>query len=107
MKNLQMRYPLDGAEAIDQLETLRAKGGEFLLVPRRLLSWLEAFPALKDLLDWFYPLFFDVENGGLFGFAIIETDRKQRFQKREGAGRYGHEGFRPGYRLARTMRVRV
>jgi len=85
MKNLQMRYPLDGAEAIDQLETLRAKGGEFLLVPRRLLSWLEAFPGLKDHLDWYYPLILDDENCRIYDIRKIETESQPALQQTVGA----------------------
>ena len=85
MKNLQMRYPLDGAEAIDQLETLRAKGGEFLLVPRRLLSWLEAFPGLKDHLDWHYPLILDDENCRIYDIRKIETESQPALQQTVGA----------------------
>jgi len=76
MKNLQMRYPVDGAEAIEQLEAFRAKGGEFLLVPRRLLSWLDAFPGLKDHLDWHYPLIQDDENCRIYDIRKTEAERR-------------------------------
>ena len=73
MKNLQMRYPLDGAEAIEQLETLKRKGGEFLLVPRRLLSWLDAFPGFKQHLDRSYPLIQDDENCRIYDIRKSES----------------------------------
>jgi hypothetical protein len=81
MKNLQMRYPVDGAEAIDQLEAFRAKGGEFLLVPRRLLSWLEGFSGLKDHLDWHYPLIQDDENCRIYDIRKIETESQPALQR--------------------------
>ncbi len=51
IKNLQMRYPGDGDEAIEQLERLKAKGGEFLLVPRKLIDWFEGYVRLKEHID--------------------------------------------------------
>ena len=46
-----MQYPANNDEAIEQFEMLRAKGGEYLLVPRKLLSWLEGYTGLKILAD--------------------------------------------------------
>ena len=38
-------YPANSAEAIEHLETLRARGAEFLLFPRAALWWLEYYDA--------------------------------------------------------------
>jgi len=43
-----MHYPADGGEAIKQLKALRAKGGEFLLIPCEHFSWLETYVAMKE-----------------------------------------------------------
>ena len=43
--------PADSAEAIAHLETLRAKGGEFLLFPSTALWWLEHYGALREYLE--------------------------------------------------------
>ncbi len=59
MKSLRMQYPANGGEAIEQLETLKAKGGEFLLIRRELVSWLEDYKGLKEHLDRQYRIIQD------------------------------------------------
>jgi hypothetical protein len=44
-------YPADGAEAITHLETLRAKGGDFLLFPNTACWWLDHYEKFKQRLD--------------------------------------------------------
>ena len=61
MKSHRIQYPPDGGEAIEQLETLRAKGGEFLLIRRELVSWLEDYKGLKEHLDRQYRIIQDDE----------------------------------------------
>ena len=61
MKSLRMQYPADGGEAIEQLETLKKKGGEFLLIRRELVSWLEDYKGLKEHLDRQYRVIQDDE----------------------------------------------
>jgi glycosyltransferase involved in cell wall biosynthesis len=61
MKSLRMQYPANGSEAIEQLETLKAKGGEFLLIRRELVSWLEDYKGLKEHLDRHYRIIQDDE----------------------------------------------
>jgi glycosyltransferase involved in cell wall biosynthesis len=61
MKSLRMQYPANGGEAIEQLETLKAKGGEFLLIRRELVSWLEDYKGLKEHLDRQYGIIQDDE----------------------------------------------
>jgi glycosyltransferase involved in cell wall biosynthesis len=58
-KSLQAYYPAEDAEAIEQLERLRSKGGEFLVVPHKHLSWLENYVGLKEHLDGHYRLIQD------------------------------------------------
>src|SRR5260370_16167216 len=62
MKSLQMQYPANDDEAIEQFEMLRAKGGEFLLVPRKLFSWLEDYGGLKEHLDRRFRIIQDDET---------------------------------------------
>ncbi len=59
MKSLRMQYPANGGEAIEQLETLKAKGGEFLLIRRELVSWLEDYKGLKEHLNRHYRIIQD------------------------------------------------
>jgi len=54
-------YPADGAQAIAQLEELRAKGGEFLLFPGTALWWLEHYEKFRQHLDASYRRVWDDE----------------------------------------------
>jgi glycosyltransferase involved in cell wall biosynthesis len=45
-------YPADSNEAIQQLEAVRAQGGDFLLFPKTALWWLDHYPEFRQhLLD--------------------------------------------------------
>jgi glycosyltransferase involved in cell wall biosynthesis len=59
MKSHRIQYPADGGEAIEQLETLKAEGGEFLLIRRELVSWLEDYKGLKEHLNRQYRIIQD------------------------------------------------
>jgi glycosyltransferase involved in cell wall biosynthesis len=59
MKSLRMQYPANDGEAIEQLETLKANGGEYLLIRRELVSWLEDYEGLKEYLDRQYRVIQD------------------------------------------------
>ncbi len=48
-------YPADSAAAITELETLRARGGDFVLFPSTTFWWLDYYPELKQHLDANYP----------------------------------------------------
>ena len=50
-------YPADSAEAIDHLEELRSRGGEFLLLPETSLWWLEHYGGFRKHLEERYRLF--------------------------------------------------
>jgi GT2 family glycosyltransferase len=53
-------YPADSAEAIAQLEALRRKGANFLLIPRPAFWWLEHYAGFKTHLETrFAPVFRD------------------------------------------------
>lgn len=47
-------YPADGAEAIDHLEALRARGAEFLLFPATSVWWLDHYTELTAHLEHRY-----------------------------------------------------
>jgi GT2 family glycosyltransferase len=49
-------YPTDSAEAVAQLEGLRAKGGQFLLIPKPAFWWLEHYRRFTDHLVEHYRL---------------------------------------------------
>jgi GT2 family glycosyltransferase len=44
-------YPADGAEAVAQLEAIRAKGARFLLIPKPALWWLDYYGEFKTHLE--------------------------------------------------------
>jgi GT2 family glycosyltransferase len=44
-------YPADGAEALEQLKAVRARGARFLLIPKPALWWLDYYRELKTHLE--------------------------------------------------------
>jgi GT2 family glycosyltransferase len=48
-------YPVDDAQAIEQLEQLRAQGGQYFLLPKTSLWWLEHYSELSTHLTGRYP----------------------------------------------------
>jgi hypothetical protein len=59
-------YPADGESAIAHLESLRARGGEYLLFPAPALWWLERYPELTAHLERYPVLVRDEETCVLF-----------------------------------------
>lgn len=55
-------YPADSATAIAHLEALRAKGGEYLLLPSTAFWWLEHYRGLKEHLERRYRVAFQEEG---------------------------------------------
>lgn len=49
-------YPVDSAAAIAQLETVRSRGGQFLLFPNAAFWWLKHYAELRRHLDMHYQL---------------------------------------------------
>jgi hypothetical protein len=49
-------HPADGAAAIAHLEALRAKGGQFLLIPSTAIWWLEFYADFRRHLETNYPV---------------------------------------------------
>jgi len=78
VKNLQMHYPADGGEAIKQLKALRAKGGEFLLIPCEHFSWLEEYVGLKEHLDSHYALIQDDEICRIYDLRKVLSKPRRR-----------------------------
>lgn len=44
-------YPADAEEAVAHLETMKAAGAEYLVIPAEARWWLEHYPALKEALE--------------------------------------------------------
>lgn len=55
-------YPADSQTAVDHLEALRAKGGQFLLFPSTALWWLDHYATFKQHLDRQYRVILDRED---------------------------------------------
>jgi predicted O-methyltransferase YrrM len=57
-------HPTDSAEAIARLEALRAKGGQYLLLPQTAMWWLDSYPEFKaHLLQRYAVLAFKDDTG--------------------------------------------
>jgi glycosyltransferase involved in cell wall biosynthesis len=61
IEDQRMRYPVDGREAIEQVEKLRARGGEFLIAPRNAFIFFERYPELEEHLGLHYRIIEDDE----------------------------------------------
>jgi glycosyltransferase involved in cell wall biosynthesis len=59
-------YPADSHEAISQLQSLAARGGEFLLIPNTAFWWLEHYRELKDWLEQFQELMWRDERCAIY-----------------------------------------
>jgi GT2 family glycosyltransferase len=68
------RHPFDSAEAIAQLEQLRARGGEFILFPATGLWWLEHYDELAAHLErCARPVVHDPETCVIYALAPTRT----------------------------------
>jgi GT2 family glycosyltransferase len=59
-------YPADSAAAIDHLELLRARGGEFLLLPATARWWLDHYAGFREHLERRYSLIRDEDSCVIF-----------------------------------------
>jgi len=78
-------YLADGADAIAQLETLRAKGADFLLVPSTAFWWLDQCAELKQHLESRYRAVLRRDDAGLvfdLGQPTASTPTDQTEQRR-------------------------
>jgi hypothetical protein len=60
-------YPDGDAAAIDELERLRSRGARFIVFPRPMFYWLEAYPGLADHLEH-------------TSVRVVDNDRAQIFE---------------------------
>jgi hypothetical protein len=66
-------YPAGSAEAIAQLEEIRARGADFLLFPATAFWWLEHYGEFRQHLEDRYQLFVRQEETCLI-YALRESD---------------------------------
>jgi len=64
-------YPPDDASAIAHLETIRARGADFLALPLPALWWLEHYPEFSRHLDTRYRLLVRDDKAGVI-YALFE-----------------------------------
>ncbi|MGQ0762603.1 MAG: hypothetical protein ACT4OT_11420 [Acidobacteriota bacterium] len=55
-------YPANGMAAIAHLEALRAKGADFLVIPKTAFWWLDRYPDFKEHVERFYELTLESEE---------------------------------------------
>jgi spore maturation protein CgeB/SAM-dependent methyltransferase len=72
-------HPGDSAEAIAHLESLRAKGAQFLLIPATAFWWLEFYADFRRHLESRHPLLaYHVDTCFIFSLGPVASDRKLR-----------------------------
>lgn len=65
-------HPANSAAAIAHLEALRAKGGDYLLLPNPMMWWLDHYPEFKQYLESHYRLLVRQEYTCLI-FSLRQT----------------------------------
>jgi hypothetical protein len=63
-------YPANSETAVDHLEALRTKGGQFLLFPGTALWWFDHYTAFKQHLDRHYRVILEREDVGVI-YALV------------------------------------
>lgn len=67
-------YPADSRAAITQLEELRAKGGNYLLLPSTAFWWLDFYKDFKRHLDLHYQLIYRDRRCLIYELRRLELD---------------------------------
>src|SRR4029453_13461190 len=62
VEDQRVHYPANGAAAIEEMEQLHSKGGEFLLVPHNSFELFKRYPELNEHLDKHYRLLASEED---------------------------------------------
>src|SRR5207248_7044963 len=70
-------YPADSAAAVAQLESLRAKGAEFLIFPQPAFWWFDYYGEFTKHLSRKYLIIACEENTGVI-FELRELKRKEQ-----------------------------
>ena len=80
-------HPSDSTTAIAQLEELRQRGAEYLMIPSTSLWWLDFYTGFREHLEANYSLIVDREDACLI-YQLSESDGKALARApRAGAGR--------------------
>jgi hypothetical protein len=70
-------YPLDDAEAVAQVEALRARGTEFLIIPRTAFWWLDHYQGLRTHLQSCSTRMWQSADCEIYRFAAPISERHQ------------------------------
>src|SRR5204863_4796244 len=74
--------PADSADAIAQLEGLRAKGAEFLVIPATAFWWLDHYGEFRRHLGLYYPEVAREDNVcAIFALGGADVDRRYEYQR--------------------------
>jgi GT2 family glycosyltransferase len=93
------QYPADDEEAIAHLESLRAKGAEFLLFPATAFWWLEHYEGFRRHLEGRYERVWNDEHCVIYKLSYLEPDGVEaRVAEVVGSvdARVGYLGLPPG-----------
>jgi glycosyltransferase involved in cell wall biosynthesis len=73
-------HPSDSAAAIEHLEALRKKGGDYLLFPSTAFWWLDHYQEFKSHLDEQYPRTWDDEECVIYSLHPSGVPYNKRFR---------------------------
>ena len=93
------QYPADDEEAIAHLESLRAKGAQFLLFPATAFWWLEHYEGLRRHLEGRYGRVWNDEHCVIYKLSYLEPEGVEaRVAEVVGSvdARVGYRGLPPG-----------
>lgn len=79
-------YPLDSAAAIEHLETLRANGANYLLMPNTAFWWFDHYPELKEHLDKTYKCISTHDCCVIYQLSEAQTEEGTMAKRRRRGG---------------------
>jgi hypothetical protein len=75
-------HPADSADAIEQLESLRARGVDYLLFPRTAFWWLDYYDGFRShLTQWYQEIVTDMDTCRVFALASKRRPRSDATDK--------------------------
>ena len=78
--------PANSTEAISHLEALRAKGGEYLLIPKTALRWLDHYGEFRQHLEKCYkPVVRQEDTCIIFALDPRATEQKGQVLQEDNA----------------------
>jgi hypothetical protein len=78
-------YPADSAQAIAHLESLRARGADYIIFPRTALWWLEHYPQFAQHLQGYQRLSIGGDELAIFRLAATSDQARSSRSDSDGA----------------------